>query len=384
MEKPIIFIQQNSISHYRLKLFELLCKNKDFNISILADAKSETAYLKTVDGNYSGGLRWIKVRTRIVRFPKLPELYWQAGSLNAVLKFKPNAVIAMGSPYSLTAWGLCIVCKKMKIPVLLWTHGLIENEKGTKWVIRKTLYKTAKKLLLYGDYAKRLLKERGFDENKLNVIYNSLDYQLQKKVASKICDHDREKYKHSIGCIQGEGLVSFSGRLQPVKKIDLLIKAIAILAKKGTRVHAAIIGDGTEREKLLLLAKKLKVDDLIYFHGESYDERFIGTVFSSSDLCVVPSGAGLTVIHAMAYGTPVLIHKRVELHGPEWEAVREKETGLFYQYGDINDMAIKIEEAVFGNYDKEKMRANCKKMIEDKYNPHKQCAAILNSVSSVL
>ncbi len=376
MPKPTVLIQQNSISHYRLKLFELLCKNDDFNISILADNRSETPYLKTVYQEGNLGLRWIKVKTYAIRIPLLRTLYWQAGSLSAVISYKPNAVIAMGSPYSLTAWAICFICKIRKVPVLLWTHGLLEDEKGIKWFIRRFFYKIADKLLLYGQHAKYILKNKRFQENRISVVYNSLDYDLQKKIVSTLCDHDREGYKNRIGVIAGEGLVAFSGRLQAVKQIDLLIKAIAILTKKGRRVHAAIIGDGSERKKLSLLAKELEINELIHFHGESYNERFIGTVFSSSSLCVIPSGAGLTVMHAMAYGTPVLIHDRIEFHFPEWEAVRENETGFFYQYGNVNDMAEKINMAVFGSYDKEKIRHNCKEIIENNYNPYKQCDSI--------
>ena len=149
-------------------------------------------------------------------------------------------------------------------------------------------------------------------------------------------------------------------------------------------MHIALIGEGSEQEALEQLAQSLDVDHLVHFFGAHYDEKFLGLTFSASDLCIIPSGAGLSVIHAMAFGTPVIIHDRVGQHGPEWEAVQEGITGFFYKYGDVHDLSLKIEQALFPLSCKVKMSEACQSNIRERYNPNRQGNIILNLVRQVL
>jgi glycosyltransferase involved in cell wall biosynthesis len=148
-------------------------------------------------------------------------------------------------------------------------------------------------------------------------------------------------------------------------------------------VHVALVGEGEERDNLARLAAQLNIADLVHFLGESYDERYLGQVMGASDLAVIPSGAGLSVMHALVFGTPVLLHDRVEHHFPEWEAVIEGKTGFFYRYGDVNDLAAKIEQAIFPVPAKNAMADACKTVINEKYNPHRQVETFVQAVREV-
>lgn len=129
---------------------------------------------------------------------------------------------------------------------------------------------------------------------------------------------------------------------------------------------------------------KLGIASQVHFLGESYDERFIATAFMASDLSVIPSGAGLTVMHALGYGVPVLLHDRPQDHFPEWEAVRDGQTGFFYRYGDVSDMAARIETALFPTPKKKDMREACLSMIRDRYNAGAHASAIISAVKQVI
>lgn len=89
-------------------------------------------------------------------------------------------------------------------------------------------------------------------------------------------------------------------------------------------------------------------------------------------------------MHAMTFGTPVLLHDRVECHFPEWEAVQEGVTGFFYRFGSVSDMAQKISDALFPQPRKRDMAACCKAVIEEKYNPHRQVEIIVAAVRGVM
>lgn len=380
---PRVLLQQNSISHYRQRVFEVLSRHPDTRVTVVADTVSETPFLKTIDGS-AVGIRHRPVRTRILRFPPLPDFYWQAETIAIAWRERPDLIIALGSPYSLTSWVLCFLGRARQTPVLLWTHGLLKAESGLKWWIRRAQYRLATGLLLYGDHAKQLLTDAGFDPVTLHVVYNSLDTDEQQRVATTIGKSEILAFRKSLGLKRGVGLVTFTGRLQPVKHLDLLVQAIGKLAERGKRIHACLVGEGSERVRLSELASQLGIADRIHFLGAIYDEPTLGRIYTASDLAVIPSGAGLSIMHAMAYGTPVLIHDRVEHHFPEWEAVEADRTGLFYQFDSVDDLAHKIESVLASPSRRARMSRQCKAMIYSRYNPYHHSNAIIQAIFKAL
>ncbi|MBI1195104.1 MAG: glycosyltransferase [Gammaproteobacteria bacterium] len=375
-----VIIQYNCIPHYRARIFELLSNYQDIDFSIVADSKPDTPHLKTITNEDGREIRFTEAKTHIFRLFLLPALYWQPRAVTTVWSENPDIIIALGSPYSITAWVLLLIGRIRKIPVLLWGHGLLQDEHGPKWWQRSVLYRLATGQLLYGERARELLVKKGFDENSLFVVYNSLDFDAQRCVASEIGEDEILAFRASLSVGANEGLVVFTGRLQKTKRLDLLIRALAALAAADQRVHVALVGEGDEEIALRDLAMELGLMSQVHFLGSSYDERFLGVVISASDASVIPSGAGLSVMHALVYGTPVILHDRTEYHGPEWEAVTERETGFFYHYGNIDDLSEKIRYCVFEMKDKTKMAADCKAVIEHKYNPHNQLDTFVRAV----
>lgn len=380
-----VIIQQNTVPHYRARIFELLSQCERVNFTIVADTgNADTPFLQTLQDSEGRKIRYVPARTKVIKVPGIPALTWQPGTLKIIWKERPDAVIAMGSPFSVTAWLVGLIGRVLGVPVIMWGHGLLTLESGPKWWIRGLLYRLAAAQLLYGDHARKLLVAKGFDPDTLYVVYNSLDYDRQQAIMSGIKEDDCRSWREELGVKPGEGLVIFTGRLQPVKRLDLLVLAAAELAARGRRVHVALIGEGSERKNLEQLSGEHGVTDLVHFLGANYDERYLGLALSSADLSVVPSGAGLSIMHAMTFGTPVLIHDRLELHFPEWEAVEEGVTGFYYKYDDANDLAAKMELAIFAIPAKSRMAENCRRVISERYNPHRQVRVFLKAVEDVL
>jgi glycosyltransferase involved in cell wall biosynthesis len=380
-----VIIQQNTMPHYRARIFELLSQCDRVNFIIVADTgNAETPFLQTLQNFEDRNIRHVPVKTKVIKLPGIPVLTWQPDTLRIIWKERPAAIIAMGSPYSVTAWLLGLMGRALGIPVIMWGHGLLNFESGPKWWIRLLFYRLAAAQLLYGDHARKLLMAKGFDPDTLYVVYNSLDYDRQQAIMCEIKDADRQLWREELGVKVGEGLVTFTGRLQRVKRLDLLILAVAELAARGRRVHVALIGEGSERKNLEQLSRERGVTDLVHFLGANYNERFLGLALSTADLSVVPSGAGLSVMHAMTYGTPVLIHDRIAQHFPEWEAVEEGVTGFYYKYDDTHDLAVKIEQAIFPVPAKSRMAENCRRVISERYNPHRQVQVFVKAVEDVL
>lgn len=363
---PLVALQQVCIPHYRQRLFEKLGSDRRFRFLLLADPFADVPFLPLSEAPER--CEFESARRQVITLPFGVSLSWQPVAVKAVVRNRPDVVIAQGSPYDLTAWVLTIVGRIFGIPVLLWTHGLQGDESGVKWMVRAWLYRLSRGLLLYGDHAKQLLITKGLSPDRLHVIYNSLDNCEQVSVSAQIASEDCDALRSSLGLDAHERLICFTGRLQPVKRLPWLLQALNIVKQRGRNVHLVLVGDGSERPILESLTEELGLTRLVHFLGASYDESRLGLVLSASDLVVIPSGAGLSVMHALGYGTPVLLHDRIEEHFPEWEAVKEGETGWFYRSDDLSDFAERIIDALFPSPQKPAMAAACRSVIDSRYN----------------
>ncbi len=379
VRRPLVVLQQVCIPHYRQRLLETLGMDSRVRFLVVADPEADVPFLPL--SGAPNRYEFEAASQRVIRLPLGLALSWQPTAVKAVVRHRPDVVIAQGSPYELTAWILTVVGRIFRIPVLLWTHGIQGEEAGVKWMVRSWLFRLSRGLLLYGDHAKRLLVAKGFAADRLHVIYNSLDDHQQIAVSERITPDDRETFRRSLGIVESERLICFTGRLQPVKRLPWLLRALQLVVHQGRNVHLVLVGDGSERPTLTSLVDELRLARFVHFLGATYDEARLGLVLSASDLAVVPSGAGLSVMHALGYGTPVLLHDKVEEHFPEWEAVKEGETGWFYRYDDLSDCAEKIIYALFPFPQKPAMVGACRLVIKSRYNTSTHADLFIKSIA---
>ena len=98
--------------------------------------------------------------------------------------------------------------------------------------------------------------------------------------------------------------VVFVGRLIAEKRVDLLVGAIADVARERPRVRCLVIGDGPEREALTALTSRLGVQANVQFLGRVDDDE-VPRLMAGSRVFVLPSdreGYGITVVEAQAAG----------------------------------------------------------------------------------
>lgn len=102
--------------------------------------------------------------------------------------------------------------------------------------------------------------------------------------------------------LDGAPLVLYVGRLQPRKRLDLLIRACAALPA-NLQPRLRLIGEGPERPTLEALAKQ--VHPTTEFSGAQFGAN-LALHFGAADLFVLPGTGGLAVQEAMSYGLPVI------------------------------------------------------------------------------
>jgi D-inositol-3-phosphate glycosyltransferase len=122
-----------------------------------------------------------------------------------------------------------------------------------------------------------------------------------------------------IGVPADHQMILFVGRIQQIKGIDTLIRAVALLLNREPELRShtclAIIGgdpnagsEQSEQANLQALRESLGVGDLVTFLG-SKDQDSLANYYSAAATVVVPShyeSFGMVALEAMACGTPVI------------------------------------------------------------------------------
>jgi glycosyltransferase involved in cell wall biosynthesis len=349
----------NFPSHYRaniyLKIEEEL--NSDFVFGNI-DNKS----IKTVDFN---------------KFKKKPILLKTIkifGSINYIkgsLKFcfkSYNKYLITGEYYCISVWMILIINKLCGKKTYLWTHGWYGNENILKRIIKKIFFSLSDGIFLYGNYARDIMIKEGFNSVKLHVIYNSLNYENQKLIRDKI--KKTQVYENKFQ--NTDPVIIFIGRLTKVKKLELFLNACSNLIESGIHCNMVIVGDGDESKNLKSLINNLNLDSRCWFYGATHDELIISELIYNSTLCLSPGNVGLTAIHSLSFGTPVITHDNFSDQMPEFESIKDCVTGLFFKQNDMQCLQRKIIKGLRLFKNKDETFKNCTSVIDSKYNPNYQ------------
>lgn len=169
------------------------------------------------------------------------------------------------------------------------------------------------------------LLERGFAPDLVSLIPYGVDHSV----------HRRTGIPKSPG-----PLIGYFGRLKRYKSVDHLLRALPTVLKQVPGLKLIIVGEGDDRPRLEAITKELGLSGAVEFTGFVSEERKVELLQRMWFKVTTSSkeGWGLTVVEANACGTPVLSSNVPGLR----DAVRENETGLFYTYGDVEDLIQKL------------------------------------------
>lgn len=169
-----------------------------------------------------------------------------------------------------------------------------------------------------GTYTRNFLVSRGIDEHKIVIVPHVVDERFRPSDSKK--DYD----------------VLFVGRLEPVKHVETLIKAISVVKKSLPSIKVAIVGDGEERGNLEELTRSLDLTGQIIFMGyvtntwEWYNRSKISVLTSERE------GFPYTVVESLACNVPTIVSDC----GDVCDIVRDSFNGkIVPEYNDYNAYA---------------------------------------------
>lgn len=304
--------------------------------------------------------------------------WWQGGALKQLFGGF-DTYLVLGEPFCLSTWIFCALAKLMpRKRVFFWSHGWYGRENFVKRVMKKIFFRLGNGVFLYGNYARELMIKEGFSPKNLWTIHNSLAYDEQLKLRERLAPSDvfREHFGNAAKTLV------FVGRLTQVKRLDMVLEAMAILRERGRALNLALVGDGKERENLEAKTRELGLEKNVWFYGACYDEAKNAELIFNADLCVSPGNIGLTAIHALSFGCPCVTHDDLKNQMPEFEAIVPGKTGAFFKHGNTASLAETIEAWFTAERSRDAIRRVCFAEIDASWNPQFQIEVLKKFLSA--
>lgn len=288
---------------------------------------------------------------------KMYKHFWYTPSYRAIRQaiadFKPDIVHfhTMGqlSPSALFALG--------ETPGLLTVHGPEEYVSGIlEWSLPQNLFRdehisrsnlTGLGMLyyLYFRFAQRPVYVLGMRKHLKGLIAPSgymADILKKEKYGSVPIYHiyngiSLPEYQP----LQNKRRLLYVGRLEYVKGVDVLLKAMKKVVAQIDDVHLSIVGDGLSRKELEMFVKQNHLENHVTFHGW-LEPAAVNDQYAQTTAVVIPSiwpeNLPTVCIEALAIGRPVIGTRS----GGIPELVQHGSTGSVVAVGDIDELAAAI------------------------------------------
>lgn len=140
-------------------------------------------------------------------------------------------------------------------------------------------------------------------------------------------------------------IVGIVANLKPIKRIDTLLQAVALIRDKYPTLGLVIVGDDTRlpdgrsvREDLESLARNLRILDCVIFTGKIVNPAPFVNKFTVAVLCSASEGFSNALIEYMHAGRPTICTDT----GGNPELLRDGCNGLLFPVGDAHALADRL------------------------------------------
>jgi D-inositol-3-phosphate glycosyltransferase len=217
------------------------------------------------------------------------------------------------SHYWLSSWVGRELSQAIDVPHVVTFHTLSlikmqsragEIEQTERPVVEAEVMATADRIIAFSPHERdAMARLYGADTRKVSLVPCGVDLEVFRPL-------DQKAVRSRLG-LNGEKILLYVGRVEPIKGLDLLVETAAQMdSEEGVRmmvVGADVNGD-REMDRVKRLAKERDLEDKIDFVGQ-VDHDDLPLYYNAADVCVVPSyyeSFGLVALESMACGTPVV------------------------------------------------------------------------------
>ena len=322
-EKPKIFLHQAIMTSYRMPGYnKILDANK--GLQVLYGDPQKHSSLKNTQVPDNGNYRKVKN----IYFSKKRE-FFLALIFGIIIKNRPKIIITQYSFSNLTIWGLYLLRPFLNFKIIGWNHGWdrrfgFNPQKSLKDKIRLFMLRQADAMIFYSEDARELLGNYT-NNNKLFVANNTLDTTPLLELKEQFKARSKEELKGELGYKTKYNII-FTARLEPPKKPQKLLSIFKALKSKIPDISLHIVGSGPLEMKLKKMVDELQIEN-VNFYGSIYNNELTGKMIYCSDLMIIPSWVGLSIVHSFCFECPLVTFEK-DFHPPEIIYLKNGKTGF--------------------------------------------------------
>ncbi len=320
-----VALQQRVLPFYRAPFFDLLAESCTAGLDVFAGEPRSSESIESAR------------RLEIARFHHAENIHflsgaaylcWQRNLLDWLDAVNPDALIMEANPRYLASPAAIRRMHRQGKPVIGWGLGAPALQ-GVEALLRATsrgrFIRSFDGMIAYSDSGAQEYIREGIPAERIFVAPNAVA-------------RSRQGVSPSRKAPVGKANLLYVGRLQPRKRLDLLMQACSMLPE-NLQPGLTIIGDGPERQRLEEFAHT--VYPAAVFTGTLMGEA-LEPFFQRADLFVLPGTGGLAVQQAMSHALPVIV---AEGDGTQTDLVRES-NGWHIVPGDLADLQRTLLEAL--------------------------------------
>ena len=258
-----------------------------------------------------------------------------------------------GSPYQAAVYG-CY--RNSKLGSLAVAHMVATHRRLGTWS------KKVNHFIACTEFSKSKFTQAGFSEDRISVKPN---FVLDPQASTDPKKRDDWKSR--------EGFALFVGRLSPEKGVRTLFKAWTTL---DIHYCLKVAGCGPLEDEMP------EQTNIVGLGFQAQDN--VRSLMDEALFLVVPSewfeGFPMVIVEAFAHGLPVLASKL----GSMGEIIEDGVTGLFFEPGDANDLALKACWLLERPEECRRMGKNARNRYVEKFSPEVNYAQLLSIYMQVI
>jgi glycosyltransferase involved in cell wall biosynthesis len=170
--------------------------------------------------------------------------------------------------------------------------------------------------------------------SRVTAIQNAIDCE------SYYLPGQRDDCRSEFGLAPESPVIGYMGRIEKMKRLDLLLHAFVPVLARRPQARLMIIGEGKSKTELDAIAERLGISHAVIWTGFRQD---IARLLAAMDVYVQPSaneGLSLSILEAMAAGKPVIATDVGGAH----EVITDQQTGILVRSGSTSAIGTAILE----------------------------------------
>jgi len=298
-----------------------------------------------------------------VLFPHLPQF---VSAMQDYVEREGIAYDVLHSHYWLSAWVGERLKSSLEVPHVVTFHTLARikeladpahPEPDLRKRVEDEAARAADLTIAFTDEERANLGSLyGADDSRIRVVPAGLDSALFSPV-------DAAQARSRLG-VKASRVLLFAGRLDPIKGVDTLLRAFALLDRDvKLMIVGGSSGEGDELARLKALTSDLGIAERVDFRPP-VPQPELPYYYSAATATVVPShheSFGLVAVESLACGTPVVASNRGGLR----TTVKDGQNGLLVYDLSPEGFAARLTELLDDEALERRLRANARDSVRD-------------------